>query len=151
MRKMLLIVAAGVGLFLGRAGAEAVTVGDEVVAPSSAFDGQLVTANLIAPAMAGGLAFTIQDGRSAVGARPVMAAWAVETDREAGVHTLVLVAIAGVVAGLGAAGAIAVRMLEEREVAPGGMASQPPSGLLHANLAYLDGLMVGHPARGTSG
>src|SRR5271156_467231 len=108
MRKMLLIVAAGVGLFLGRAGAEAVTVGDEAVAPSSssAFDGQLVTANLIAPAMAGGLAFTIQDGRSAVDARPVMAGWAVETDREAGVHTLVLVAIAAVVAGLGTAGAI---------------------------------------------
>ena len=64
-------------------------------------------------------------------------------------HALALVAVAAIAAGFGAAGAIAVRLLEEREFSNGAVPGQAPSGSLRANLAYLDGHMIGHPARGT--
>jgi hypothetical protein len=65
MRKMFLVAAMSIGLFLGRAGAEAVSGGNEAVAPVSTVSGQLLAANLIAPAVAEGFAFTVDDGRNA--------------------------------------------------------------------------------------
>jgi len=148
VRKMLLLLATGIGLVLGRTGAEAIPFGGEPVAPISPFDDQLLAADLVTPAIAGGLAFMVDDGREAAPAEPVEVDWAQQLDRETDVRRFVLLAIAVIAAGIGAVGAAAVRMLEGREFSPGGLADQPPSGLLRANLATLDALIFGRPARG---
>jgi len=75
MRKMFLIAAASIGLFLGRAGAEAITVGDEAVGPAPTLGGQLLTANLMTPAVAGGLALAVDDGGDAAATKPASVEW----------------------------------------------------------------------------
>jgi hypothetical protein len=148
VRKMLLLLATGIGLALGRTGAEAIPFGGEPAAPISPFEEQLLTANSVAPAIAGRLALTVDDGRDAAAVEPIKVDWTLQIDKETDVRRFVLLAIAVVIAGFGAAGAAAMRMLEVREFYPGELADQPPSGMLRANLANLDGLIFGHPARG---
>jgi hypothetical protein len=149
MRKMLLLAATGIGLALGRAGAEVIPLGDEALSPFSTYNEQLVTANSVAPAIDGRPALPVDDGRGAAAVERVSVDRAFRIDRETGVQALVWLAIAAIVAAFGGGGGIAVRILDEGEFPSGGVAGQSPSGLLRANLASLDGLVVDHSAGGT--
>src|SRR5579863_9947417 len=124
MRKMFLILVMGIGLVLGRAGAEAVAFGGQAVPDVSTFDEQSPIANSVAPAIAGQSAIA---GDDAAAAAPVGVDRTRQFESGAGVHGFALLAIAALVAALGAAGATAVRVLEAREFFPGGLAAQPSS------------------------
>ncbi len=149
MRTMLLLGTTGIILSLGSVGAQAIPLGNQSAAPNATFDEQLPTANSGAPAIAGRSAFTIDGGGEAPAMGPDKADRTLPINRETGMRKFILLAIAAVVAGFWAVGAIASRILDGQEFFPGGVADQPPYGLLRANLANLDGLMIEHSARGT--
>jgi hypothetical protein len=149
MRKILLIAATGIGLALGRAGAEAIPLGDEAMAPMTTFDENSPTANSVTSAIGGRAAPAAGDHRGVAALQPVRVDRALQIDKETGAQMLVLLAIVAIAVGFGAGGGMAARILDEREFSSGGVEGQPPSGLLRANLASLDGLVTGHSPRGT--
>lgn len=78
------------------------------------------------------------------GAMETRSAHAPRDGAETSISRLIVLVAAGVVVGLSAVGAIAVRIVDGLEFSPGGVTEQPPYGLLRSNLAILDGLLRGY-------
>ncbi len=146
MRTMLLLGTTTIILALGCVGAQAIPLGNQAAAPNATFNEQLLTANSGTLAMAGRSAFAIEGNGGALVMEPAGVDPTLPIDTETAMRNFILLAIALVIAGFSAVSAIVVRILDGQEFSPGGVAAQPPEGLLRANLANLDGLFVGHSA-----
>lgn len=149
MRTMLLLGTTTVVLALGAVGAQAAPLGNPAGAPDASFNQRLLTANSGTLAIAGRPALAIDVSAGAPAIEPAKADPAPPTDMETAARNFIMFAIAAVIAGFGAVSAIASRIMDGQEFSPGGVADQPPQGLLRANLANLDGLVAGHSAHAT--
>jgi hypothetical protein len=149
MRTMLLLGTTTIVLALGCVGAQAVPFGDQAAAPNATFNEQLLTANSGTPAIAGRPALAIDGGAGAPVMAPAKADPTLPFDIKTATHNFIVLAIASVIAGFAVVSAIVSRILDGQAFSPGGVADQPPEGLLRANLANLDGLIVGHSAHET--
>ncbi len=149
MRTMLLLGTTTIVLALGGVGAQALPLGNQTAAPSAAFNEQFLTADSGTLAVAGRSAFANDASGRAPVAEPAEVDPTLPIDKDPAVRNFVLLAIAAAIAGFAAVSAIASRIMDGQEFSPGGVADQPPEGLLRANLANLDGLIVGHCDHGT--
>lgn len=145
MRTTLRLGALGIALALVCAASGAVALGSPAVDPYAGFNEQSLTTDALTPTVA-------QHPAPAAG---VQAQDAPGAHRAPGglartaVATIIGLAAAAFAAGLALAGAIGARAMDGRDAPVGGLADQRPDGLLRANLAILDSLTHGYPARGT--
>ncbi len=142
MRTMLQLEVAGIVLALSCVGAEALPLGGQALDPYATFNEQSLTDNSASQATVGHS--TPAMGPRLVGAMETHSVQPPRGGAETSTSQFILFVVTGVIVGLSAVAAIAVRIVDGLEFSPGGVSEQPPYALLRSNLAILDGLFRGY-------